>query len=137
MNLKQIDENFSVSPQPAPTDMTRLAEQGFVAVIANRPDGEEPGQPTSDEMRRAAEAAGLAFHYLPVSGGQFPDEAVSRFGDIRRGASGKVLGYCRTGTRSASLNALANPNGISADERLEQARDAGYDLSGLRARLGA
>lgn len=136
MNPKQIDQTFSVSPQPAPEDMAQLAEQGFVAVIANRPDDEEPGQPSADEMRRAAEAAGLTFHHIPVTGGQFPDEVISSFGDIRRNTPGKILGYCRTGTRSASLNALANPTGISAEERLNQAREAGYDLSGLRARLG-
>lgn len=137
MELKVIDDTLAVGPQMQPEELAGLAAQGFVAVICNRPDGEEPGQPPLDAMREAAQAAGLAFHHIPVSGGQFPSAAVAAFGAIRRGTPGKVLAYCRTGTRAATLDALANVRALSVPDRLAKAQAAGYDLSALAERMEA
>ena len=82
MELRMIDATLAVAAQMQPEDLAGLAAQGFAAVICNRPDGEEPGQPPLDEMRRAAQEAGLAFHHIPVAGGQFPPAAVAAFADI-------------------------------------------------------
>jgi uncharacterized protein (TIGR01244 family) len=135
MELKVIDDGLVVAPQMQPEDLAGLAAQGFAAVVCNRPDGEEPGQPPLDAMRAAAQGAGLAFHHIPVAGGLFPPAAIAAFAAIRRGTPGKVLAYCRTGTRAATLDALANVNGISVAERLNRAKAAGYDLSALAARM--
>lgn len=135
MEIKTIREGFAVAPQFTPEDMPALAEAGYVAVICNRPDGEEPGQPSSAEMRAAAEAAGIAYHLIPVSGGAFPPAAIAAFGAVRRGTQGPVLAHCRTGTRSITLETLANPLGLSAEDRLAEAQAAGYDLSALAERL--
>ncbi|WP_337960217.1 TIGR01244 family sulfur transferase [Erythrobacter sp. BLCC-B19] len=137
MELHVIDETLAIAAQPQPDDLAALAEQGFLAVICNRPDGEEPGQPPLDAMRAAAQEAGLAFHHLPVSGGLFPPAAVAAFGAVRRGTPGRVLAYCRTGTRAATLDALANVHGLSVAERLSRAGAAGYDLSALAGRMEA
>ena len=137
MELKVIDETLSVAAQMQTEELAVLAEQGFVAVICNRPDGEEPGQPPLDAMRAAAQDAGLAFHHLPVSGGLFPPAAIAAFGAVRRGTHGKVLAYCRTGTRAATLDALANVHGLSVVERLSRAKAAGYDLSALAEQMEA
>ena len=58
------------------------------------------------------------------------------FATVREEADGKVLAFCRTGTRSITLDALANVENETADARIERAERAGYDLSGLRDRLG-
>ena len=137
MDIRTIDETLSVAPQMLPEDVAALAAQGFTALVCNRPDGEEPGQPTLGAMRDAAQAAGLAFHHIPVAGGLFPPAAVAAFGAIRRGTAGKVLAYCRTGTRAATLDALANIHGLTAAERIARAQAAGYDLSGLAGQLDA
>jgi sulfide:quinone oxidoreductase len=137
MDIRTIDDTLSVAPQMLPEDVAALAAQGFTALICNRPDGEEPGQPTLDAMRDAAQAAGLAFHHIPVAGGLFPPAAVAVFGAIRRSTPGKVLAYCRTGTRAATLDALANIHGLTAAERIARAHAAGYDLSGLAGRMEA
>jgi sulfide:quinone oxidoreductase len=137
MELKVIDESLAVAPQMQPEELAAIAAQGFTAVICNRPDGEEPGQPPLDAMRAAAQEAGLAFHHIPVSGGVFPPAAVAAFGAIRRGTPGKVLAYCRTGTRAASLDALANVHGLSVAERIGHAKAAGYDIAGLAERMAA
>ena len=137
MELKVIDDGFAVAAQMAPEALASLSSEGFTAVICNRPDGEEPGQPRIEDMRRAAQDAGLAFHHIPVAGGIFPPAAVAAFGAIRRGTQGRVLAYCRTGTRAATLDALANVHGLSVAERLSRAGAAGYDLSALAERMEA
>ncbi len=135
MEIRPVDENFAVAPQLQPQDMAELARQGYVAVLCNRPDGEEPGQPLIADMRAAAEAAGLAYHHIPVAGGAFPEAAIAAFRAVRRGTQGKVLAYCRTGTRSITLDTLANHGGLDADALIERAANAGYDLTALRDRL--
>jgi sulfide:quinone oxidoreductase len=137
MELRNIDATLAVAAQMAPEDLAGLAAQGFAAVICNRPDGEEPGQPPLDDMRRAAQEEGLAFHHIPVAGGLFPPAAVAAFGAIRRGTHGKVLAYCRTGTRAATLDALANVRDLSVADRVANAKAAGYDLSALAERMTA
>ena len=136
MKLAHVSDSFAVSPQLQAGDMRGLADAGFSTVICNRPDGEEPSQPTVASIREAAEAAGLAFHHIPVSGGEFPPLAIEAFARVRAEADGKVLAFCRTGTRSITLDALANSSSEPAEVRIERARRAGYDLSSLRDRLG-
>lgn len=137
MELRPIDATLAVAAQMAPEELSGLGAKGFTAVICNRPDGEEPGQPPLEEMRRAAQEAGLAFHHIPVAGGLFPPAAVAAFGAIRRGTQGKVLAYCRTGTRAVTLDALANVDGLSVEDRIAHAKAAGYDLSALVERMAA
>lgn len=137
MDVRNVTEGFAVAPQMQPDDLVTLADLGFAAVLCNRPDGEEDGQPTVAEMRDAAQAAGLAFHHIPVSGGKFPEAAIAAFRAVRRGTQGPVLAYCRTGTRSITLDTLANPNSVSPSERLKQAADAGYDLFAMSDQLSS
>lgn len=136
MKLAHVTDTFTVSPQLQPSEIPELANAGFRTVICNRPDDEEPDQPAVASMREAAEAAGMAFHHIPVSNGAFSSEAIKAFAEVREEADGKVLAFCRTGTRSITLDALANIDNLSANERIDRAERAGYDLSGLRDRLG-
>jgi uncharacterized protein (TIGR01244 family) len=59
MNLKQIVDGYSVTPQLDPADMARLAAEGVTTVICNRPDAENPPHLQAAAMQAAAEAAGL------------------------------------------------------------------------------
>lgn len=135
MDIRNIMQGFAVAPQMRPSDMKTIADLGFVAVMCNRPDGEEKGQPSIAEMRTAAQSAGLIFHHIPVSGGVFPEEAIAAFRAVRCDSDGPVLAYCRTGTRSITLETLANPNGLTLSERLKQAAAAGYDLTEMSKKL--
>lgn len=135
MDIRQVTPGFAVAPQIDPADMEKLAAQGFACVICNRPDGEQQNQPDAAKMRAAAQAAGMEYHHIPVSGGEFPAEAVDAFRTIRTTATGPVLAYCRTGTRSITLETLANPASLNASDLIEQARNAGYDLSGMASQL--
>lgn len=133
--LKRLTPFISVAAQLDPADMALLAGSGFRCVINNRPDNEGEGQPSSDAMRVAAEESGLEYHHLPVVSGQISDSDVAAFRALLERIKGPVLAFCRTGTRSASLWALAEAHHLAPHELIQTARQAGYDLTSLRPRL--
>lgn len=130
--FRRVTDSLSVSPQIAIEDLDRAAREGFVLVINNRPDDEEPGQPSSDQIETAATAAGLDYVHIPVRGGPTHDqvEAVRR---AVEGAEGPVLAFCRSGTRSIVTWSLGQAASGSADRAtlVRQGADAGYDLAGV------
>lgn len=135
MDIRPLDEALSASPQIAPEDLPAIAAQGFRSVISNRPDGEEPGQPSSEDLRQAAEAAGLAFAHVPVVGGAISDQDVADFREALANLPQPVFGFCRTGTRTTTLWALANAGAQTPENLIARAKSAGYDLGALRPRL--
>ncbi|XBQ16693.1 MAG: TIGR01244 family sulfur transferase [Oceanicaulis sp.] len=135
MDLKQISPFFTVSPQLSPADVGAAASRGFKAIINNRPDGEEDGQPTSAEIEAAAAASGLDYRHIPVVGGKISDDDVAAFETAMEEVTGPVLAYCRTGTRSATLWALSEARHVDADALIGAAGAAGYDLASLKPRL--
>lgn len=100
MRYSKITDDYAVSEQIQPTDIAAVAAQGFVAVICNRPDNEEPGQPPASEIQAACEQAGIDFHHIPVAGMPLAAEDVSAHHDVLQQSAGPVLGYCRSGQRS-------------------------------------
>ena len=133
--IKRLTPFLSVAAQLQPTDMALLAGSGFRCVINNRPDNEGEGQPNSEAIRQAAEASGLEYHHLPVISGQIGDADVDAFRALLGRIKGPALAFCRTGTRSASLWALAEAHHLDPQVLLQTARQADYDLSGLLPRL--
>lgn len=105
MTYRRITDNYAVSPQITPDQIAGIKAAGFRSVICNRPDNEDPGQPSADSMRRAAEAAGLAFRHIPVVSGQMTGENVEDQARALDELEGPVLAYCRSGTRCANLHA--------------------------------
>lgn len=102
MKLRPLSDELTVSDQLKPEDMAALAAQGYRAVICNRPDGEEPGQPTMAENKAAAEAAGLAYATLPVAGR--PTEAQGdSFAALVETLPKPIVAHCKAGGRSAVL----------------------------------
>jgi uncharacterized protein (TIGR01244 family) len=130
-----LDERTIVGGQVLPEDMPGLAADGVTLVVNNRVDGEEPGQPASDDVRAAAEAAGIAYSHIPVAGG-FSQEQVAALADRLGETEGKVMLFCKTGMRSVYLWALAEAGrGGDAESLIAKAGAAGYDLSSLRPYL--
>ncbi|HEY2659307.1 MAG TPA: TIGR01244 family sulfur transferase [Caulobacteraceae bacterium] len=131
-DFRKVTDDFTVAPQIAPGDLAEAAKLGFTLVINNRPDGEQPGQPTSAEMEAAARAAGLDYVHIPVMGGPGPAqvEAVRQAVDA---ASGPVLAFCRSGTRSIVTWSIgqASSGARPRDELKQLGQAAGYDLSGV------
>lgn len=135
METNQLTEDLCVRGQITPAEIDAIKAAGFTTVICNRPDGEKPDQPCSEEVRAAVEAAGLVFHDNPITPDGVTADAVKKQGETIANADGKVLAYCGSGKRATVLWALANPHDLSADERIERASKAGYDLAALRPRL--
>lgn len=103
MNLMQLTETLYVSGQISPDHITDLKARGFVAVICNRPDGEDPGQPTAAEIQASAEAAGLSFFHVPFDPMNPSPSMVDDFAAALKQAGGTTLAYCRSGNRSSRL----------------------------------
>lgn len=137
MDIRPISPELAVSPQITAADVGVAAAQGYRAIVCNRPDGEGADQTASDDIAAACADRGLAFRYLPAVSGAVDDEVAAAFRAALDELPGPVLAYCRTGTRSTTLWALAKAPRLSADAILRAARSAGYDLSGLRSRLDA
>lgn len=102
MNIRKIDDRFSVSGQIDPADLAEIKRMGFTGIVCARPDNEDPNQPAFDTVARAAEAAGLKAAHIPVSG-QFTEAQLLRFEQAMADMQGPVLGYCRSGGRAGSL----------------------------------
>jgi uncharacterized protein (TIGR01244 family) len=134
--FRRITPDFAVSGQIDATDVGRAAADGFKTIVNNRPDNEEPGQPSGAEIKAAAEAAGLAYRNLPYAG-QTPPGVVGETALLLEQAKGPVLAYCRTGTRSTKAWALAQAlsGTMRPDEIIALAGKAGYDLEGARGAL--
>lgn len=136
MMVRQVDERISVAPQLAPEDMAALAAQGFGMVINNRPEGEESDQPSGAEMRAAAEAAGIGYVAIPTVMGGMTRGQVAEMAAALAAADKPVLAYCRSGTRSCNLWALAEASrGADPEALVAKGAAAGYDLSGIRPLL--
>lgn len=130
--FRRVTDQLSVSPQISLEDLPRAAAMGFKLVINNRPDGEDPAQPSSAAVEAAAKAAGLAYAYIPVRGGP-TQEQVAEERSILENSEGPVLAFCRSGTRSIITWSLgeAMDGARSRDELVKLGEQAGYDLNGV------
>ncbi|MGA0602989.1 TIGR01244 family sulfur transferase [Caulobacter sp. KR2-114] len=130
--FRTVTDDFAVSPQIAPTDVASAAAQGFRLIINNRPDGEQPGQPTSAEIEAQAKAHGLAYVHIPVVGRPSVEQAKATR-DAAAAAGGKVLAFCRSGTRSITAWSMgqAAAGDRPVGDLVALGANAGYDLSGV------
>lgn len=128
---RSLADTVWAAPQIAIEDLSEVAALGVRRIINNRPDGEEFGQPSSDEMEVAVREAGMTYLHAPVAGmpGQEAVQAVAEALTLDE----PVLMFCRSGTRSAVTWALAMRalGRAEPDELREAAAKAGYDLSRL------
>ena len=131
-DFRHVTDDFSAAPQISLADVAEARRRGFMAIICNRPDGEDPGQPSAAEIAAAAEAAGLTYAPIPVRGAPGPAE-VEAMRQAVDAASGPVLAYCRSGTRSITTWAIgqAMSGAMERGELVALGREAGYDLSGV------
>lgn len=106
MEYRQITEDYSVSGQILPEEVAAIKSAGFKSVICNRPDNEQPGQPSADSVKGAVELAGLEFRYIPVVSGQITGDNVEDMATALDEMSGPVFAYCRSGARCTNLYGL-------------------------------
>jgi uncharacterized protein (TIGR01244 family) len=127
--FRKVTDALQVSPQITPDEARAAAASGVALIINNRPDGEEPGQPTNAQIEAAARAAGADYVFIPVVGRPTPDQAKAQAEAVAQ-AKGPVLAFCRSGTRSITAWALGEAaQGRDRGELARLAAGAGYDLT--------
>ncbi|MFD1008004.1 MULTISPECIES: TIGR01244 family sulfur transferase [Oceanisphaera] len=137
MEIKAVTAAFSVAAQVTSDDLLTLKAAGFRTVVCNRPDNEAPEQPSAASLAAQAQSLGMSWHWLPITPGLFTKDNISEFEQLLASANEPVLAFCRTGTRSISLWALAQAPHTASAELLQRATAAGYDLSQLAPQLDA
>jgi sulfide:quinone oxidoreductase len=136
MTFKSLSASFSASPQLSAADVASAAEAGFRTIVDYRPDAEDAGQPSAAAMEAIAQRHGLAFAHIPVTtASAISDSDIARMRATLAQSPGPVLGYCRSGTRAATMWALAQVGETPPETLLKAAADAGYDLSAIKSRL--
>lgn len=100
--LIELTETLSMAGQIQPADIGPLAAAGYESVICNRPDHEEPNQPTMDSIEKACLEAGITFIRYPVDAFTFPGNDLAAM-DEAMNSGKKTLAYCRSGARSTNL----------------------------------
>ncbi|MCZ8368535.1 MAG: TIGR01244 family sulfur transferase [Porphyrobacter sp.] len=135
-DFRRLNENVLVSPQLALEDIAAAAALGVSMIVNNRPDGEEPSAPQGDDIEAAAATAGLNYVAIPIGHSGFSEPQVDAMIAAMDQAEGPILAYCRSGTRSTLLWALASAKqGVEPETIARTAAQAGYDISPIRAMI--
>jgi uncharacterized protein (TIGR01244 family) len=131
-DFRRVTDQLSVSPQISVDDVARAAALGFKTLVNNRPDGEDPTQPSGAQIEAAAKAAGLNYLHVPVRGSPTPDQVADQREQLAA-LPGPVLAFCRSGTRSIVTWSVgeALAGATPRAELVELGAQAGYDLSGV------
>lgn len=128
--FRALDDRIMVSPQIGVDAVAEAKARGVTLIINNRPEGESADQVPGAEIEAAARAAGIDYVAIPVTHAGFSEMQVEAMRAALEKADGPVLAYCRSGTRSTLLwalaqSALGEPPAVLA----EKAAGAGYDLA--------
>ena len=103
MNLRKVSDDYSIAEQIHEDHLPTLAGDGYTDVVCNRPDHEDPGQPSFAELSAAAERHGLRFHHIPIDASGIDPTHEERLTGVLAAAEGKVLAFCKSGMRSLRL----------------------------------
>lgn len=133
--FRKIDDKTYASPQIGLAEVAYAKALGIGMIINNRPEGESDDQTPGADIEAAARDAGIAYVAIPVSHAGFSMPQVEAMqAALAQAGDAPVLAYCRSGTRSTLLWALAQArSGLHPDEIAARAAGAGYDISPIRA----
>ena len=131
--LRSITTDIMVAPQISVDAVAEAKAAGVALIINNRPEGESDDQIAGADIEAAARAAGMDYIAIPITHSGFSQPQVMAMVEALQGAQGKILAYCRSGTRSTLLWALAeSAQGGDPDALTNMAAKAGYDVSPVR-----
>jgi uncharacterized protein (TIGR01244 family) len=126
---RQLDEKTLVDGQIGPEDVATLKAMGVTLIVNNRPDGEDAGQPNSDEIEAAAREAGIDYRHVPIARGLGPSDIEAMREAMHSAGDGKLFAFCRSGNRSTLAWAVAkSEDGVPREELDRLANQAGFDL---------
>lgn len=131
--FRSVTNDLMVSPQIGLDAVAEAKALGVTLIINNRPEGESEDQVPGADIEAAAHVAGLEYVAIPITHSGFSQPQVEAMVAALQGAQGKVLAYCRSGTRSTLLWALAeSAQGGDPDSLTNMAAKAGYDVAPVR-----
>jgi len=134
-DFRKLSESVWVAPQITIDEVSEAKGVGVGIIVNNRPDGEDPSAPQSAEIEAAAKAAGLSYLAIPIGHSGFSEVQVDAMVEALEQGQG-MLAYCRSGTRSTLLWALAQAkSGMAPDDIARAAMAVGYDISPVRAMI--
>lgn len=134
--FRTLTDTMFVAPQIDTHAVAEAAALGVRLIINNRPEDESPDQTPGADIEAAARAAGLDYVAIPVTHAGFSMPQIEAMTAALASTDGKILAYCRSGTRSCLLWSLAQASeGGDPDALADSAADAGYDLSPIRQML--
>jgi uncharacterized protein (TIGR01244 family) len=131
--FRTLTDQLFVAPQIGLHDVAAARDLGVTLIINNRPEDESDDQTAGPDIEVAAKKAGLDYIAIPVTHSGFSQPQVDAMAAALAQAEGKTLAYCRSGTRSTLLWALARAQEGGHPDRL--ADIAGYDLTPIRSML--
>lgn len=132
--FRSLSDTVQASPQITTDQVREAAAMGFALIVNNRPEGESDDQTPGAEIEAAARAAGLDYVAIPISHAGFSEGQVKTMAAALEASPGPVLAYCRSGTRSTLLWALAEASrGADPDALASAAAQAGYDIAPVRS----
>lgn len=106
MDLQHYKKNIYIAGKIDSADIQSLVDDyGFSAIVNNRIDDEEEGQPKSATIATACKDSGVEYYYLPMRDRQdIIAEAVATRDELLKNHQEKnILFFCRTGGRSEAL----------------------------------
>lgn len=135
--FRKIDDKTFASPQIELGDVAEAQALGIGMIINNRPEDESPDQTPGPQIEAAAKAAGIAYVAIPVTHAGFSMPQVEAMQAALAEAGNKpVLAYCRSGTRSTLLWALAQArSGMAPEAIAAHAAGAGYDVGPIMPQI--
>ncbi len=131
MEIRRINKQLSVSPQISIEDVVRIKAAGYVAIVNNRPDGEEEDQPWNEDIEAEAARLDIPYYFIPVAGLPFAHQAIDKTRAVLARHDGPIFFFCRSGTRCAKLWASTQIGELLGDEIIALAAGAGYDVGEL------
>ena len=126
---RQLDDKTLINGQISPEDIDALKALGVTLIVNNRPDGEDVGQPNSDDIEAAAKAAGIDYRHVPIARGLGPSDIEAMREAMHSAGDGKLFAFCRSGNRSVLSWAVAkSEDGVPSADLNRMANEAGFDL---------
>ena len=137
-DFRRLSPDMLASPQISLAEVAEAKALGVTLIVNNRPEGESDDQTPGDAIEAAAREAGIDYLAIPVTHAGFSHPQVEALAEALRGTEGPVLGYCRSGTRSTLLWALARASlGDQPEALAAAAANAGYDVGPVRPAMDA
>lgn len=105
MDIRAINDEYSVSGQITVEDLDEVKALGFKSIVCHRPDHEAPDQPEFATIAARAKELGIDMAHVPVGSMGVTADAVRDMVDALDELPRPMLGYCRSGARSTNIYA--------------------------------